>query len=133
MNNVLLEKHFDMLIMLGHIGMLWWVSSTVLCISIINYTMKYSHEKDNLFYTTGLCILIGVFFLTITLYGIVMARYAMILKEALFTAVYFDVTGCGANIEPLFSMVSIGYLIGASSFVLMLVGWLYVLHSKRVN
>lgn len=133
MNDVLLEKHLDMLIMLGHVGMLWWVSSTVLCISIINFTLKYNHKKKNLFYTTGISILIGMFFLSIMFYGLVMAKYVLILKDALFTAEYFDVRCYGRNVEPIFSMISNAYLIGTSSFIILLVGWLYVLHSKKIK
>jgi len=131
MKEIIVENYFNTLVMLGHVGMLWWVSSTVLCIAIISHTMNYNNKTKAIFHTKGICALIGVFFLSIIGYGLYMSKEILVLKEVLITFFDYDcLTTC--PIGPLFSVVCTGYLIGTSSFVLMLIGWLYVVYSNSL-
>ena len=129
MKNIILEGYFNMLIMIGHIGMLWWVSTSVMCIALIKHTMNYNQKHYKLFYTKGICALICLFFLSIIGYGLYMAKSVIVLKEKfLFIIGYDNFIEC--PIDPIFSIICAGYLIGTSSFVLALVAWFYVLYSK---
>jgi hypothetical protein len=69
--NLLLKAKFDVLIILVHVFMLWWVSATAFCASIVGATWykKESLQEISLLSTNVLCAVIFIFFTSIHTFG----------------------------------------------------------------
>ncbi len=125
---LIVEKSFDMLTLFGSTGMLWWVSGIVFCVSLIRMYMGYDCENCDLnkSFIVVITVLITLFMCSTVTYGLVMAYQV----NELFINTS-SIVGIGSEkIEPFYNTIRSGYLIGTSSFFLILICWIFVVINK---
>ena len=123
----LIEKNIDSLIMLGNVGMLWWVSATVFCLSIIKSVYSENTISKAKSINTPITIIISVLITSIVCFGIMAA--ITVDKLHLETKRLLSLLNFYNDYGILFKGVYLGYLIGSTSFLLFLLIWIFL----RVN
>lgn len=130
----------EMLQVLGETSMLWWVSSSALSAAILGAVwLKGPDERTSSKAVTGaLSILVGVFFLTLVVYGMhamgsaenlrhdVEVLCPMLPTQALLPE-------CGQLFNSEFELVERGLLIGTTTFGIALAAWVIISGSMLLN
>lgn len=123
----IVELKVSQLNSLQSVGMIWWVSSCVLCASIITGIWKFGQTLAGNPIVRALRRAIGFFFLTIVTFGAFMTVHLLVLahefsalKSPLASAFWWD---CVAT--------SISYGIATSSFVLVTIAWFTLVRGLR--
>jgi hypothetical protein len=123
---LIINKTFDLLAMMGNTGMLWWMSGIVFCVSLIKmYLGLVENEDINEYYLKMITIFITMFLCSTVVFGLVMVYQTDLL--------FLNISHLASNYhmyEPLFGVVNKGFLMGTSSFFLILMSWLFMLTGK---
>ena len=118
---------FETLRIIIEVSMTWWVSSTLLCATILGFTWTKREEVreagDIAFH--GAFLLVTVFFVSICLFGVALWRAIKELGARLREACELPSGTCAVeDADLLSSSTQVGVTIGTSSFVLFTVGWI---------
>jgi hypothetical protein len=112
--------------MMGNTGMWWWMSGIVFCVSLIKMYFGLLNDKTiNEYYITMITVFITIFFCSTVVFGLVMVYQT----NLLFLNISYFVSNYHMY-EPLFEIVNKGFLMGTSSFFLILMSWLFMLTGK---
>lgn len=106
-------------------GMSWWASSVVFCASIIGAIWYHRERLAPQKVMKSLEITIGVFFITIIGYGLVLAYHCMALR-----ADVLSLAPGNPEIQMFgkeFVITMIAYLAATSSFILITISWFILL------
>ena len=116
--------HLNYLNMVGQMGMLWWVSSTVFVFTLIKtfYNYKTQLMKRNLEKPIG--VFITAFIVSIIVFGIVSCICLIRLETELRLIVIKFVEFEDYDISSMFFSTIIFLLIGTSSFIFFLIIWI---------
>lgn len=125
---VVIQGHLDIVNMMGQMGMLWWVSSTVMCIGILKSAWTY-RDKGGKELPRSIIWLITLFLGSIMFFGAACAIAVVQLEEE-----YQHIVGPVLLQQlpgtAMFSMVARGFVIGTSSFIIVGICWVYILTEK---
>ena len=130
LTQMLIEQHIEYLIMLGQMGMLWWVSATVLSFKIIvnMYQNKEKYFVDKIRIPIG--IFISSFFMSIIIFGINESYYILKLENETRRLLQSINSFKEYEISVMFFSTLINFLIGSTSFVFFLIIWLVLWFKK---
>jgi len=120
--NTLLEQKLELLNTIANVGMTWWVSSIVFCGSALGAIWLKRHEIAAAPFFGWLGLFLGVFFVSIVLFGVWMVIATSILQsetnailEALKIVKHKNHIG--------FLAVQLGYALGTTSFIIVTIIW----------
>ena len=123
---LIINKTFELLVMMGNAGMLWWISGIVFCVSLIKmYYGLLQDESINEYYIKMITVFITLFFCSTVVFGLTMTHQSSLL----FINISHFITNYHMY-EHLFDIISKGFLIGTSSFFLILLSWLFMITGK---
>lgn len=125
----LVQEYFELIILLGHMGVMWWGAATVLCVAIIKFTLEHKVNPSTSAYNTGLGILIGVFFLSLIAYGLFCSYFLYQVIQGALALMPLDMVHTG-NAVSILSFFPLFYLFPTSTFVFIAVGWLWLISIK---
>lgn len=129
MENEIIKHHFEMLIMMGTTGMIWWVSGLAFCMSLLK---SYISMDTDCIYLVQLEYIIILFFISIIIFGLAMSWYSVELRDNLLHC--FNINELriyGPRINIFFNIIKNGILIGTSSFFLFFLVAVYAIFSKK--
>jgi hypothetical protein len=115
--------------MLGTIGCAWWAAATVLCMGIIKVTLDSSPEKSALLYYKGILIIIGLFFISLIIYGAFCAMYIQQLKSCTLPLISVELIQKG-SVPKVFDYAIFFYYLCTTTFLFFFISWLYILGIK---
>lgn len=133
----LIEQKISVMNTLAQVCMIWWVSGTAFCGSILAWIWTKRKELKHAQYLTVLGSVLFVFFLTILGFGGLLVWYTVQLETELGTTL--SQLPAGNNWPTFMLEVTVfryGMLIGSSSFILLLIVWLFMwrrLHNTRTR
>jgi hypothetical protein len=118
----LIDKKLALLTAIASTSMLWWVSSTVFCATLLGGIWRYKDMVQTVPYKKWLAFLLYFFFGSVVLYGFLVT--VMTLLEFLDVRMLLTMIGAPANLfDAEFLWILIGVPIGTSSFVIFLLVW----------
>lgn len=126
---VVLRGIFNTVIMMGHMGMLWWVSGMAFCLSVIKIMVTHDKEKYPMAHYECVVIFITILFGSIIVFGLIMMIHGSKLQNDAISII----SKSGKEfypVETIFSVVILGFGLGTSSFILIFAIWLYILIDK---
>ncbi|NIS81844.1 MAG: hypothetical protein GTO14_16910 [Anaerolineales bacterium] len=115
----LLDKKTSLLETIASTSMLWWVSATVLCVTILAGIYRYQDIVKNAPFRRSMGFLLYFFFSSIVLYGVLVT----IITAYELQDVRLLLTRLGAPpdmFDPEYFWILIGMPIGTSSFLILL-------------
>ena len=121
-SDILLQQKIAFVNMLANVTMLWWVSSVVFCATIL---ASVWYKRDLIRSPRQLRWLLFVFFLSIVAYGVLVVAFLWGVEPEVSSLA----AGLGAD-DDYFS-TELGFfraavLVGTSSFVLVLLAWIFI-------
>lgn len=129
MEEILVGSYFKMLVMLGTIGCAWWAAATVLCMGIIKVTLDSSPGKEDILYYKGILIIIGLFFISLLIYGGFCTMYIQQLKNCTLPLISVELIQKGC-VPKVFDYAIFFYCICTTTFLFFFISWLYILVIK---
>jgi len=129
MEEILVGSYFKILVMLGTIGCAWWAAATALCMGIIKVTLDSSPGKGELLYYKGILIIIGLFFISLIIYGGFCTMYIQQLKKSTLPLISVELIQRG-SVPKLFDYSIFFYYISTTTFLFFFISWLYILGIK---
>lgn len=127
---VIITRHLSILDVLGEIGMLWWVSSTVMCIGILRAAYKMKRDGDMIPRDVG--VMITAFLVSIIFFGFMMAYMTMKVEDE-FVRIIGQVYTLRYPTDKLYDLSVYSYLVGSSSFFIFFMSWLYIIRDLFWN
>jgi len=119
----LFQKLMDQANMLATTGMTWWVSSVVLCGSILGAVWLKRNELIRSDHFKNLGIGLILFFLSIVIYGVWMI-YGMYLLESETSAVLKSLK-IQSSLSG-FKTIQVAYAVGTTSFIFITILWCFL-------
>jgi hypothetical protein len=129
MEEVLVNSYFRTLVTLVTTGCAWWAAATVLCMGIIKVTLDSSPKEGELLYYKGILIIIGLFFISLIVYGIFCAMYVQQLKICVLPLISIELIQKG-SVPKIFDYSMYFYYICTTTFLFFFISWIYVLAIK---
>jgi hypothetical protein len=118
----LIDKKIAVLTTIATTSMLWWVSATVFCATLLGGIWRYKDQVQTAPFRKHLGFLLYFFYGSVVLYGFVVT--AMTLIEFLDVRMLLSMIGAPASLfDAEFLWILLGMPIGTSSFVIFLLVW----------
>ena len=120
--NLLLSQKIQSLNTIATVGMTWWVSSVVFCGSILAGVWLKRQEVAHAAYFGWLRVILGFFFFSVVIFGIWLAVVAQGI-DAESRALISQIGGRDVGVSWMSLGITVGVLIGTTSFVLVTAMW----------
>lgn len=121
----LIDKKIALLTTIASTSMLWWVSATVFCATILGGIWRYREHIESAPFKRSLGFLLYFFFGSVVLYGLLVT--VMTLIEFLDVRMLLSMIGAPANLfDAEFLWILLGVPVGTSSFVIFFLVWHHV-------
>ena len=118
----LLDKKIQLLNTIANTSMLWWVSATVFCATLLGGIWRFHDQIESAPFKRPLGFLLYFFFISVVLYGcLVTIVTAFELRDVQRLLASLGVNRSLFNTE--FLWILIGLPVGTSSFIVMLLVW----------
>ena len=121
----LATNYFNLLLLLGTLAMTWWAAGTAVCGTILKLTLEHKSSE----YSIGLALIVGIFFMLLTGFGLFCSSYITSINQGILGLLPLDVIQKG-NVANVLESMNVFYLFPCATFVIMGLAWLWVLRLK---
>ena len=121
--------YFDLINMFGQVGLVWWGAATALCGAIIKVTVEYEVTPQNGAYSLGLAAMVCVFFISLIGYGLFCSFFMLQLNQGILSLTPLPLVHKG-RVAEILDLIPLFYLFLTTTFVLLGLGWLWLIRIK---
>ena len=125
----IINNYFELVIMLGHIGVIWFGTSITLCGVILKYTIDYKIANKSNPYGLEIVGLVGGYLVALVAYGLFSCYYLRQVSEGIMGLIPLPVVQ-RSNVAAITECMSYFYLFPTFTFFLVMVAWFWILRRK---